>query len=154
MQSKPEKVSCDLPAGMPATDCPRGAADTSALHLYEYAVVRYMPRVEREEFINIGLAMMCKRRRWLRVQFHLDPDRFSALRPTHTAEQLLAQTDPYTALANDTNRRSPMWEWPVEERFRWMTAEKSACLRTSAVHPGLTGDLDATFERLFAELVL
>ena len=44
--------------------------------------------------------------------------------------------------------------YPVEERFRWLTAEKSACLRTSAVHPGLTDDLDATFARLFEELVL
>ena len=41
-------------------------------HLYEYAVIRYVPRVEREEFINVGLIMMCKRRRWLRVELWID----------------------------------------------------------------------------------
>ena len=42
-------------------------------HLYEYAVIRYVPRVEREEFVNVGLIMMCKRRRWARVELHVDP---------------------------------------------------------------------------------
>ena len=50
-------------------------------HLYEYAVVRYSPRVEREEFINVGLVMMCKRRRWVRARIHWNPRKIQALWP-------------------------------------------------------------------------
>ena len=111
-------------------------------HLYEYAVLRYVPRVEREEFVNIGLAMMCKRRRWLRLEVSIDE------------RCLRRQLGAFRAIAAGRPEAGPIAAYPVEERFRWLTAEKSACLRTSAVHPGLTDDLDATFARLFEELVL
>lgn len=126
--------------------------------IYEYAVVRYVPRVEREEFINVGLLMMCKRRRWLRSAMALDRGRILAFDPGADPDALqrqLAMFDPAgTALADC----SP------EERFRWMSAVKSAVIQTSRPHPGLIDCpaaspeapalLEATFERLLRELVL
>ena len=123
-------------------------------HLYEYAVLRYVPRVEREEFVNIGLGMMCKRRRWLRLEVSIDERRLAAFAGSIPVECLRRQLDAFRAIAAGRPEAGPIAAYPVEERFRWLTAEKSACLRTSAVHPGLTDDLDATFARLFEELVL
>lgn len=122
-------------------------------NLYEYAVVRYVPRPEREEFINVGLAMMCKRRRWLRLEIHIDPVRLRALGAVHTPDELGLQLDAFRAVAAGERGAGPIATYPVEERFRWLTAVKSSCIATSRPHPGLTADLDATFSRLFAELV-
>lgn len=126
----------------------------SEKHLYEYAVIRYVPRVEREEFVNIGLIMMCKRRRWLKVALNFDIRRIEAMRPSHTLEQIECQCSTFTALADGNPAAGQLAGQPVEERFRWLTAVKSACIQTSRPHPGLTGDLDATFKRLLEELVL
>lgn len=124
-------------------------------HLYEYAVVRFVPRVEREEFINIGLIMMCKRRRWIRVSFADDFSRLRLFAPSPISEDLLREhMRAFERMALGGASCGEMSSWPVEERFRWLSAVKSACIQTSRPHPGLTGDLDATFERLFAELVL
>ena len=123
--------------------------------LFEYAVVRYVPRVEREEFINIGLLMMCKRRRWFRSAFELDEGRLRALDPSVNPDLLRCQLKMF-----DYNS-SALADLPVEERFRWFSAVKSAVIQTSRPHPGLIPEvkeplsaLDATFDRLFRDLVL
>ncbi len=116
--------------------------------IYEYAVVRYVPCVEREEFINVGLLMMCKRARWFRSAFELNPDRLKAFDPKVNIGQLDAQLRMFAADS------SALADLPVEERFRWFSAVKSCVIQTSRPHPGLTDNLDATFRRLFSELVL
>lgn len=121
-------------------------------HLYEYAVVRYVPLVEREEFVNIGLIMMCKRQRWIRVQWHLDPVRLAALKGSAPVADIERQLATFADTASGATPE--VREWPVEDRFRWLTAEKSACLATSRPHPGTTDNLDHTFARLFSEYVL
>lgn len=118
-------------------------------NLYEYAVVRYVPRVERGEFVNIGLIMMCKRRRWLRCEIVIDPGRIAALCPSADLELLRRQAGLFRASG------VPSADMPVEERYRWLTAAKSAVLQTSPSHPGLITDTpDSTFARLLQELVL
>ncbi|MCM1067898.1 MAG: DUF3037 domain-containing protein [Muribaculaceae bacterium] len=121
-------------------------------HLYEYAVVRYVPRVERGEYINVGLVMMCKRRRWLRARIALDSTRALALCPDADLASVQAQLGSFAAIA-DGHSASPIAALDAHERFRWLTAVRSACISTSRPHPGLCADLDATFDRLFAELV-
>lgn len=122
--------------------------------LYEYAVIRYVPRVEREEFLNIGLVMMCKRRRWMRARVSIDRIRLEAMRAPHSLQEIENQSRTFTELARGGRDAGILGENPVEERFRWLTAVKSSSLQTSRPHPGLTADLDAEFERLFGELVL
>lgn len=123
-------------------------------HLYEYAVVRYVPRVEREEFVNVGLVMMCKRQRWLRTRIEPDFRRIEALGAQHTPEELCRQLESFQRIAEgrpDCGTIAALDE--VTERFRWLSAVRSACIQTSRPHPGICSDLDATFERLFDELV-
>lgn len=122
------------------------------MHLYEYAVIRYLPRVEREEFINVGLVMMCKRRRWIKVQISLDRNKALALWPEADLDAAEAQLEAFGVIAAGNGPRAQ--ELETHERFRWLTAVRSASIATSRPHPGLTTDLDATFDRLFSELVL
>lgn len=121
--------------------------------LYEYAVVRYLPCVEREEFVNVGLIMMCKRRRWIKVQFHVDPDRLRALNPCADPDVLAGQLRGFEAIAGGTVP-GVLSALETHERFRWLTAVRSACIATSRPHPGKTTDLEGTFKRLFAQLVI
>lgn len=122
-------------------------------HLYEYAVIRYLPCVEREEFINVGLIMMCKRQRWIRCEVLLNEARISAFHSQIPIEDLRHQLEAFTLIAAGDRKTGDIARLPVEERFRWLTAVRSACIQTSRPHPGLTSDLQATFLRLFAELV-
>lgn len=122
------------------------------MHLYEYAVVRLVPRVEREEFVNVGLVMMCKRRRWLRVAFDINEERIRAIAPDFDVKYACSQLDTFQLVVEGREWRTCGLE--VEERFRWLTAVRSACIATSRPHPGLCENLDETFERLFRELVL
>lgn len=120
--------------------------------LYEYAVVRYIPVVERGEQVNVGLVMMCKRRRWLRARVNIVPGRIKALFPDADIELLTRQLDAFGRIVSGDN--SPIGLLEAHERFRWLTAVRSACICTSRPHPGLCDDLDATFDRIFAEMVL
>ena len=131
--------------------------------LYEYAVVRYVPRVDREEFVNIGLLMMCKRRKWLRGEIMLNRDRIRALYPHADLDMLSSKASLF--MRDDV----PFRDIPVEERYRWLTAVKSAVLQVSPSHPGViiqaerdkdseggaySGLLEREFQRLFRDLIL
>ena len=130
----------------PAQNAAMSAPDAN---LYEYAVVRYVPRVEREEFINIGLIMMCKRRRWLRCEIRIDEARIRSFCPSADIALLHRQA----ALFQRCDVPEP--GLPVEETYRWLTAAKSAILQTSPSHPGISAvPMEATFARLLGELVM
>lgn len=122
-------------------------------HLYEYAVVRYVPRIEREEFVNVGLVMMCKRQRWLKIALEPDFDKIKAIGSSHSQQELANQLDSYRKIADGSSDGGDIAALDVTERFRWLSAMKSACIQTSRPHPGLCDDLDSTFNRLVDELV-
>lgn len=125
----------------------------SAPHLYEYAIVRYMPCAERGEFVNIGLVMMCKRRRWIRARIEPDTARVSALCSSADIPALVNQCRTFDSISSGKPDGHPIASLPAEERFRWLTAVRSASVVTSRPHPGRCADLDSTFDRLYATLV-
>lgn len=125
--------------------------------LYEYAVIRYVPRVDREEFVNIGLIMMNKRKKWLKALVLLDEERIKAFFPGADIDCLKNQSKLFE------KRDVPAKDIPIEEKYRWFTAVKSACLQVSPSHPGLLpADTDSNiskameeeFNRLFTSLIL
>lgn len=121
--------------------------------VYEYAVIRYVPDIEREEFVNVGLVMMCKSRRWVRAQVKVVPERLAAVGAAHRLSDIERQLLTFTQTAEGKASAGPVGTFPPEERFRWLTAVKSSCLQTSRPHPGLTDDPEAEFARLFSRLV-
>jgi hypothetical protein len=123
-------------------------------HLYEYSVIRVVPKVEREEFINVGLILFCKRQRYIRMEFKIDEVKFNLF----NTEIELCDVESYLAsfknTANGTKLGGRIGQLEIPERFRWLTAVRSSVLQTSRPHAGLSTHLDATFEKLFKELVL
>lgn len=99
--------------------------------LYEYAVIRYVPRVDREEFVNIGLIMMNKRHKWMKALVLFDEARLQALFPKADLECLKNQSRLFEM------KNVPGKDLPVEEKYRWLTAVKSACLQVSPSHPAI-----------------
>lgn len=123
-------------------------------HLYEYAVIRVVPKVEREEFINIGLLLFCKRQKYLRVQYHIVHEKIKSVCPEFDIPQLKENLDSFVKISKGDKDGGPIAAFEIAERFRWLTAVKSSSIQTSRPHSGFSADLDATFDKLFAELVL
>ncbi len=124
------------------------------VNIYEYAVLRLVPRVEREEFINVGLILFSKRADYIRTKIHLCPEKMAAFGGDLNWEEVLESLNNICNVSKGEKGSSPIAELSVPERFRWLTAVRSAIIQTSRPHPGKTKDLDATFDRLFTELIL
>ena len=123
-------------------------------HLYEYAVIRVVPKVEREEFINIGLMMFCKRQKYLRIHYHIPSEKILLFDAEFDIDQLKINLDSFSKICSGKKDGGPIATFEIAERFRWLTAAKSSSIQTSRPHSGFSQDLDATFEKLYIEVVL
>lgn len=124
------------------------------LHLYEYAVIRVVPKVEREEFINVGLILFCKRQRYIRMEFMVNEKKFNVFNTEIDLDDLTTYLQSFQETANGTKLGGRIGQLETPERFRWLTAVRSSVLQTSRPHSGLSEHLDKTFETLFQELVI
>lgn len=121
--------------------------------IYEYAVIRLVPKVEREEFFNIGLVMFSKKEKYIRAEFYLCPKKFALMHSKLDYEDVRKNLENFSHIANGDRAGGEIARFDIPERFRWLTAVRSSVIQTSRPHPGKTRDLDGTFERLFEELV-
>jgi hypothetical protein len=121
--------------------------------LYEYAVIRLVPKVEREEFFNIGLVMFSKKEKFIRVEFYLCPDKFKLMHSKLDYDDVIQNLESFQKIANGDKEGGPIALMDIPERFRWLTAVTSSVVQTSRPHPGKSKDLEKTFGKLFEELV-
>ena len=121
--------------------------------LYEYAIIRLVPKVEREEFFNIGLVLFSKKEKFIRVEFYLCPDKFRLMHSKLDYDEVLQNLENFQKIAAGEKDGGPIAQLDIPERFRWLTAVRSSVIQTSRPHPGKSQNLDATFQRLFEELV-
>ncbi len=121
--------------------------------IYEYAVIRLVPKVEREEFFNIGLVMFSKKEKYIRVEFYLCPDKFKLMHSKLDYDEVHQNLVSFQKVAQGEKDGGPIAQLQIPERFRWLTAVRSAVIQTSRPHPGKSKNLDLTFDRLFLELV-
>lgn len=122
-------------------------------HLYEYAVIRVVPRVEREEFINTGIILFCKKAKFLKCLYEINEARLQALFPNIDIELVRKNLAAFQNIASGHASGGPIARLDVPERFRWLTASRSTIIQTGKVHPGLADDNDDTLKRLFNEMV-
>lgn len=122
-------------------------------HVYEYAVIRIVPKVERQEFLNAGIIMFCKKQQYIRMQYHLDRERLKAFSSDTDADDIECNLESFEKISRGEKDGLAIAAQDPAERFRWLTAVRSSCIQTSQTHPGMTEDLDATFNALFHELV-
>jgi hypothetical protein len=123
-------------------------------HLYEYAVIRVVPRVEREEFINVGIILFCKRKRFIKVLHHINAEKLRCICKEADIEQLQKNLDSFERIAHGNRNGGPIAQMEIAERFRWLTAIRSSVIQTSRPHPGLCPDPESKAQQLFNELVL
>lgn len=123
-------------------------------HVYEYAILRIVPRVEREEFVNAGIVLYCKGLKYLQVRIALNDDRLKNLAPDFEVEPVKAHLHSFARIVRGEVCSSPIAAEPIAERFRWLTAVRSSTIQTSRPHPGLCADPEAELNRLLADLVL
>lgn len=124
-------------------------------HLYEYAVIRIVPRVEREEFINAGIILFCKKSKHIACRFFLNEKKLmcfddaidlQVIQHNLTAFEMIVSASPKSS--------SAIARLDEASRFRWLTATRSTIIQCSKVHPGITNNMDATLEKLMKEMVL
>jgi len=123
-------------------------------HLYEYAVIRVLPAVEREEFFNAGIILFSKKARFIAVHIAVDEAKLCLFSKELDADLLRDNLISFEKIAMGHKEGGPIAAMELAERFRWLTAVRSSCLQTSRPHPGLCEDLEKTARRLFEELVL
>ncbi len=122
--------------------------------LFEYAVLRVVPRVEREEFLNVGVILFCAAQGFLQVKFELNEARLLAFAGSQLdLADLHARLHSFERICQGRTAGGPIGQLAVASRFRWLTAQRSTVVQTSAVHPGLCEDAAATLAQLFTQLV-
>jgi hypothetical protein len=122
--------------------------------LFEYAVIRVVPKVEREEFLNVGVVLFCARKKFLQVIYSLDEERILAFDSKTDIDEIRAYLSAFERICNGVPGSGAIGKLPIAERFRWLTATRSTVVQTSKVHPGFCGDPAEALKRLYSEMVL
>jgi len=123
-------------------------------HLYEYAIIRVVPRVEREEFINVGVILFSKKAKFIGMKYCLDENRLKIFSSELDTDLLKSTLISFERICNGDKTAGVIARFDIPERFRWLTAVRSSCIQTSRPHPGYANDLTDKLQQLFAELVL
>jgi hypothetical protein len=123
-------------------------------HLFEYAVIRVVPRVEREEFLNVGVILLCSSQGFLQIRYTLNEQRLMAVFGELDMEELQARLQAFEKVCAGRREGGPIGQLGTASRFRWLTANRSTIVQTSAVHPGLCTNALETLEKLHRDLVL
>lgn len=121
---------------------------------FAYTVLRAVPRVERGEFINVGVVLFCRERRFLQARIGLDAARLQILAPECDAADIRAQLEAIVRVADGDADAGPIARLSQSERFHWISSPHSTIVQRSEAHTGLTDDPATTLEHLFRTLVL
>ena len=122
-------------------------------HLFEYAVIRVVPCVEREEFLNVGVILYCQPQGFLQTKFALNGQRLHAVCKELDLAELEDRLGAFEKICKGGKDGGTIGRLPLSSRFRWLTATRSTIVQTSPVHPGLCHNAPETLERLFTQLV-
>jgi hypothetical protein len=123
------------------------------LYPFDYSIIRVVPRVEREEFINAGAIVYSPTRNFLKAKIKLDMERLTALAPELDAAMIMKHLEAIPTLCEGGASAGPIGQLPLRARFHWLVAPRSTIIQTSAVHTGLCEDGDVMLERLLEKMV-
>ena len=123
------------------------------LHTYDYAVIRVVPRVEREEFINVGVIVSCPGAKHLEAAIELDLERLRAFAPALDIEGLEPWLDAIVAICRGDANAGPIAQLPARARFHFLTAKRSSVVQMSSTHVGRTADPSGVVAHLMRKMV-
>lgn len=121
--------------------------------LFEYAIIRVVPRVEREEFLNVGVIIYCPGKKFLKALITLDEERLCAFKGQIDISEIRDNLHAYEEIAKGSASAGPIAKLDTASRFRWLTATRSTVVQSSRVHPGLCDDPEATLKKLHMQYV-
>ncbi|MBT9332241.1 DUF3037 domain-containing protein [Paracidobacterium acidisoli] len=121
---------------------------------FDYAVIRVVPRVERQEFINAGIIVFCLEKRYLAARIHLDEARLQALWPEIDIDLVRQHLEAVARICAGDPAAGPVAALSQRERFHWLTAPRSTIIQPSPVHTGLCDQTDALLDRLAEQFLL
>jgi hypothetical protein len=120
---------------------------------YDYAIIRVVPRVEREEFVNVGVIVSCPARGFLEARIELDERRLLALDSTLDVASIRTHLATIPAICRGGEQAGPIGQLSQRERFHWLVAPRSTTIQTSPVHTGYCKDPTAVLEHLLDTMV-
>ena len=123
-------------------------------NLFEYAVIRVVPQVEREEFLNVGVILYCPKLKFLQCICAVDEDRLCSFSNKIDITELRSHLHSFAEICRGSKDGGTIAHLDMPSRFRWLTATRSTVVQTSKVHPGLCDDPVKTLEKLYQEQVL
>lgn len=115
---------------------------------YDYAIIRVVPRVEREEFVNVGVIVSCPARAFLEARVELDEQRLKAIDSTIDLESIRSHLATIPVICHGGEPAGPIGQLPQRERFHWLVAPRSTIIQTSPVHTGSCKDPAEVLEHL------
>ena len=120
---------------------------------YDYAVIRVVPKVDREEFINAGVIVSCPDLSFLDATIKLNEDRLLALDPTIDLDLVKDHLEAIPTICRGGGEAGTIGGLPQRQRFHWLVAPRSKIIQTSPVHTGRCHDPAVALERLIATMV-
>jgi hypothetical protein len=122
-------------------------------NLFEYAVVRIVPQVEREEFLNAGVILYCSSQKFLECRIVVNERRLQLFRSDVDFGELRDHIQSFEHICRGGKDAGPIGKLTMPERFRWLTSARSTVIQTSKVHPGLCNDPTDKLRELFEKSV-
>lgn len=122
--------------------------------VFEYAFIRFVPKVEREEFINVGVILYSKRKKYLGVKYHLDEPKIIAFSKDTDLEEFASYLQSWELICEGNPKGGKIAQFDLAGRFRWLTASRSTIIQHSKVHTGICVDPELMLDKLFEKYVL
>jgi hypothetical protein len=120
---------------------------------FDYAILRVVPRVDREEFINAGVVVFCLEKRYLEARILLNADRLKALWPEVDVDLVREHLDAIPRICAGDPAGGPIAKLSQRERFHWLTAPRSTIIQPSPVHTGVCGSSEGVLDRLATQFL-
>jgi len=123
-------------------------------HLFEYAIIRIVPHVEREEFLNAGVALYCARKKFLQVLYEVNETKIRAFCKKMDINEINEYFHSFERICKGGEGSGPIGKLTIAERFRWLTATRSTIVQCSKVHSGFCDEPREMLQRLYEQMVL
>lgn len=121
---------------------------------FEYAIIRVVPKVEREEFFNVGVILFSKRKKFLGIKYHINPDKLKALAPELDLNVLNNYLAAWVQICEGNKAGGKIGEFEIADRFRWLAACRSTIIQSSKTHPGLCEQPEDSLNDIFEKFVM
>jgi len=121
---------------------------------FEYAIIRLVPRVEREEFFNVGVILFSKRKKYLGVKFNVNKNKLKAFSCELDLDTINNYLKSWELISKGDASAGKIGQFEISDRFRWLAASRSTIIQSSKTHSGLTDDPEKELNSIFENYVL